>query len=166
APDRSRPLLECEDREAVLKRLAGEREPLYLEAAHLCFDTGSAPAAAAGARRLQELEPHWQPPPRPAQPHPDRTDAETATRTVEVGGPHPYRITIGPHRLDDGTALAAPLRGRQALIISDATVAPLYGDRLETALRAARPDLSLARFVLPAGEAAKTLTGFTAAIDA
>ena len=89
-----------------------------------------------------------------------------ATRTVPVAGERPYAIHIGPGLLDDGQALCAPVRGDQALVISDDTVAPLYADRLETALRRARPGLSVSRFVLPAGEASKTLEGFAAAIDA
>ena len=86
--------------------------------------------------------------------------------TVDVGGAQPYRISIGPSLLDDGAALATPLRGGQALIASDDTVAPLYAARVEAALHAARPELAVARFVLPSGEASKTLEGFAGAIDA
>lgn len=63
ARDRSRPLLAGDDREAVLQRLADEREPLYREAAHLRFDTGSDPARAACTRLARLLEPQWQRPP-------------------------------------------------------------------------------------------------------
>ena len=59
ARDRSRPLLAGDDRERVLRRLAGERGPLYREVAHLRFDTGSEPAKAACARLAGLLEPHW-----------------------------------------------------------------------------------------------------------
>ena len=89
-----------------------------------------------------------------------------STRTVTVAGERPYGIHIGPGLLADGVALAAPVRGGQALIVSDDTVAPLYADRLETALRGARPELSVSRFILPAGEASKTLDEFGRAIDA
>ena len=89
-----------------------------------------------------------------------------STRTVTVAGERPYGIHIGPGLLADGAVLAAPVRGSQALIVSDDTVAPLYADRLEIALRGARPELSVARFILPAGEASKTLDGFARAIDA
>ena len=34
---------------------------------------------------------------------------------IKVGGAAPYTIAIGPGLLADGAALAAPLRGRQAL---------------------------------------------------
>jgi 3-dehydroquinate synthase len=87
-------------------------------------------------------------------------------RHVDVGGATPYRIAIGPGLLDDGAALSAPLRGMHALLVSDANVAPLHAGRVEAALLQARPGLRLARHVLPAGEGAKTLAGFGAAIDA
>ncbi|MDH5823512.1 3-dehydroquinate synthase [Luteimonas sp. RD2P54] len=90
----------------------------------------------------------------------------SAPRWVEVAGAHPYRIGIAPGLLDDGAALAATLCGRQVLVISDDTVAPLYAARVEAALRAAMPGLAVAGFVIPAGEASKTLAWFGRAIDA
>ncbi len=86
--------------------------------------------------------------------------------TVDVGGAAPYRIHIGPGLLDDGALLAAPLRGRHALVVSDSHVAPLYADHVETALRTARPELRIARHVITAGEAEKTLANFGGVIDA
>ena len=85
---------------------------------------------------------------------------------VQVGGAQPYRIAIGPGLLGDADACAATWRGRHALVASDTHVAPLYADALEAALRRARPDARIARFVLPAGEASKTLAQFGACIDA
>ena len=87
-------------------------------------------------------------------------------RRVEVSGALPYAIDIGPGLLADGEVLAAGLRGRHILLATDANVGPLYADRVEGALRTARPDLQIARFVLPAGERHKTLDGFAACIDA
>jgi 3-dehydroquinate synthase len=58
------------------------------------------------------------------------------------------------------------VRGRHALIVSDANVAPLYADRLETALRRAKPSLQVARHVVAAGEAEKTLANFATVIEA
>jgi len=95
-----------------------------------------------------------------------RSEIGVSATTVDVGGAQPYRISIGPGLLGDGAVLAAPLRGGHALIASDDTVAPLYADRVEAALLAARPGLAAARFVLPAGEASKTLDGFGSAIYA
>ncbi len=87
-------------------------------------------------------------------------------RTVEVGGHSPYTITIAPGLLADGQALARHVRGRHVLIVSDSTVAPLYAASVREALRAARPDLAIGTFVLPAGEASKTLEHFGHAIEA
>ncbi len=85
---------------------------------------------------------------------------------IAVGGARPYTISIGPRLLDDGTLLAAAWRGRHALLVSDAHVAPLYADAVHGALAAAKPQARIARFVLPAGESAKTLDNFGACIDA
>ena len=85
---------------------------------------------------------------------------------VDVAGSAPYRIHIGPNLLNDGALLTATLRGRHALIVSDANVAPLYAKRVETALRAAQPELRIARHVIDAGEGEKTLANFGGVIDA
>lgn len=90
----------------------------------------------------------------------------TPMRRVDVGGAHPYAIAIGPRLLDDPRQLSASLRGRHALVVSDENVAPLYAQRVETALGGSRPDARIARFVLPAGESAKDLGHFAACIDA
>ena len=87
-------------------------------------------------------------------------------RSVAVGGEIPYEIRIGDGLLADGDALASHVRGRHALLVSDSTVAPLYLDTVQQALRRARPDLLVGRFVLPAGEASKTLDNFGAAVEA
>jgi len=85
---------------------------------------------------------------------------------VDVGGERPYRIAIGPQLLLDGTALAAHVRGRHVLLVSDDNVAPLYAQRLLHGLQAARPDLRVDTCILPAGESAKTLGYFAEVIDA
>ncbi len=87
-------------------------------------------------------------------------------RTVDVGGTTPYTITIGPGLLDDGDHLAHRIRGNHVLLVSDDNVAPLYAGQVEAALRASRPALSLARFVMPAGEHEKTLARFNESLDA
>ena len=85
---------------------------------------------------------------------------------VEVGGAAPYRIDIAPGLLDDGALLASHLRGRHALVVSDSQVAPLYVQRVQAALAAARPGAKLALHVFDAGEASKTLANFSGVIDA
>jgi shikimate kinase len=60
ANDRKRPLIAGDDREAVLRRLAAERTPLYAEVAHLVFPTGGTdPADETAARLAQALEGRW-----------------------------------------------------------------------------------------------------------
>lgn len=90
----------------------------------------------------------------------------SSPRTVDVGGATPYTIAIGPDLLRDGHRLAAPVRGRHVLIVSDDTVSPLYAPRVRAALVQARPDLQVGELVIPAGEASKTLEHFGAAITA
>lgn len=85
---------------------------------------------------------------------------------VKVSGETAYAIDIGPGLLAQAERIAAHLRGRHALIVSDGNVAPLYADALETALRAAKPKLALARYVLPPGEQEKTLARFGECLDA
>lgn len=79
--------------------------------------------------------------------------------TIEVGGAKPYAIRIGAGLLDAADALLAPLRGRHALVVSDANVAPLYAARVVGALRS-RDGLVVGECVLPAGEEAKRLPQF------
>jgi 3-dehydroquinate synthase len=82
-------------------------------------------------------------------------------RTVEVGGATPYTITIGAGLLDDGAALAAHVRGRHVLLVSDSDVGPLYAARVVAALSAHTDAQSLVHCIA-AGEASKTLDGFAA----
>ena len=80
-------------------------------------------------------------------------------RRIEVGGERPYTIHVGPGLLQDGAALAAQVRGRHALLVSDGNVAPLYAGRVAGALAAHGVARPLQSVVAP-GEAAKSLDGF------
>ena len=171
ARDRTRPLLANGDREQVLRTLASAREPLYREVADLRFDTGGCAPPVAVARLGRLLAQRWQRTacatlPTFAPPLPEPVHMPFPPRTVDVDGAHPYRIHIGPGLLDDGALMAAPLRGAQALVVSDSEVAPRYAARVAEALQRARPGVQVGEFVLPAGEASKTLDGFAGAIDA
>jgi len=81
------------------------------------------------------------------------------TTTIDIAGDRPYAIRIGPGLLGDAGALLAPLRGRHALIVSDAHVGPLYAARVADALRS-RDGLVVGECLLPAGEASKRLPQF------
>jgi 3-dehydroquinate synthase len=90
-------------------------------------------------------------------------------RTVEVAGDAPYAITIGTGLLEPTASnaqhLAHVLRGRHVLIASDSHVAPLYAQRVEALLHATKPNLTVAHWVMPAGEQEKTLARFGECLD-
>lgn len=68
-------------------------------------------------------------------------------------GERSYPIRIGTGLLADAAALRAGIRGRQVLLLSNRTVAPLYADLVEAALS----DLRWQRLELDDGEQFKTL---------
>ena len=59
ARDRTRPLLQRDDREQVLRDLAVARAPLYEEVADVCFDTEGLSSADAAAALAALLESRW-----------------------------------------------------------------------------------------------------------
>ncbi|KAF0119143.1 MAG: 3-dehydroquinate synthase [Rhodospirillaceae bacterium] len=80
--------------------------------------------------------------------------AEEECLTVELG-PRRYDIHIGANVLDRAGALMVPvLRQPRVIVVSDSHVAPLYLNRLHTALAAA--GISAEAIVLPAGEQTKS----------
>ncbi len=74
------------------------------------------------------------------------------TLTVELGE-RSYPIHIGPGLLDDGALLKPHITGRQVMVVSNETVAPLYLARLQASLA----DFDLDAVILPDGEEYKTL---------
>jgi shikimate kinase len=60
ARDRTRPLLEVEDRASVLRTLAEQRAPLYTEVADIAFSTDGMTASEAAAALWHELATRWQ----------------------------------------------------------------------------------------------------------
>ncbi|MFT3898064.1 MAG: 3-dehydroquinate synthase [Thermomonas sp.] len=87
------------------------------------------------------------------------------TTMINVGGDKPYAIRIGAGLLGDADALLAPMRGRHALVVGDANVAPLYAARVVDALRS-RDGIVVGECVLPAGEEAKRLPQFERVLQA
>jgi 3-dehydroquinate synthase len=87
----------------------------------------------------------------------------SALRSLDVQlAQRSYPIYIGPALLADADRWLPLLSGRQALIITDDNVAPLYLQRVRTALQG----IDHACLVLPPGEDEKTLARFAEAIDA
>jgi 3-dehydroquinate synthase len=82
-----------------------------------------------------------------------------SVQEIEVGGAHPYAIRNGPGGLGDGAALAAHVRGRHVLLVSDSQVGPLYAARVVAAL-APHTTAQVVVSCIAAGEASKSLDGF------
>jgi 3-dehydroquinate synthase len=83
--------------------------------------------------------------------------------TVELGE-RAYPIHIGAGLIGRAELFAPHVKGRRAAIVTNATIAPLYADRLEATLAAA--GATCMRIVLPDGEAFKTWQTLNAIFDA
>jgi shikimate kinase len=57
--DKNRPLLQTEDPRAKLEKLYKERDPLYLEVAHIVVDTGGQPVSSIVHHIEQLLDQHY-----------------------------------------------------------------------------------------------------------
>lgn len=148
-----RPLLASPDRRAVLTRMATEREPLYAQVAHVRIDTrGLSPddVVEAVLRHVGA----------------DVAHARVAARLDVASPAGPYPIHVGDGLATSGAELAGAVRGRHALLVTDANVAALHAASVEAAVRKHRPGLVLARHVLPPGESEKTLDRWGEVIDA
>ena len=77
-------------------------------------------------------------------------------------GERSYPIVIASGLLADGFDLAGYLAGRDCLIVSNETVAPLYAARVEALLHGR----AVHRIDLPDGEAHKNMASFSAVLDA
>ncbi|HYD08145.1 MAG TPA: 3-dehydroquinate synthase [Reyranella sp.] len=80
------------------------------------------------------------------------------TVSVNLAG-RSYDIVIGPALIDRVGELSAPvLPGRRVIVVTDDTVAPLYGARVYESFKKAGIAATLA--VMPAGEGSKTFESF------
>jgi 3-dehydroquinate synthase len=82
--------------------------------------------------------------------------------TLDVDlGERSYPIHIGPGLIGDPGLYRSGIAGRQVMVVTNETVAPLYLDRVEAALRGFR----VARVVLPDGEEYKNLEVWNRIMD-
>ncbi|CAM3389342.1 3-dehydroquinate synthase [Halomonas lysinitropha] len=92
------------------------------------------------------------------------SDSSKGPCTLEVAlGSRSYPIHIGPGLLGDPQWLSPYLTGRQVMVVTNETVAPLYLSRLRQGLG---DDLEVRELVLPDGEATKTLASVERIWDA
>lgn len=86
------------------------------------------------------------------------------TLTVDLGD-RSYPIYIGTGVLDRAELYTPHIKGRQVLIVTNDTVAPLYLQRVKTALQQT-PGLQVDEVILPDGEAFKNLETLNLIYDA
>jgi len=85
-------------------------------------------------------------------------------QTVMVHASRPYPVHIGAGLLDRCGALAADLTApRRCLVVSDSTVAPLYGQQALDALE--RVGFAASLWTFPAGEQSKNLATYGALLE-
>ncbi|GHC24130.1 3-dehydroquinate synthase [Aidingimonas halophila] len=84
------------------------------------------------------------------------------TLTVELGE-RSYPIHVGPGLLGDSRWIQPYLAGRQVMVVTNETIAPLYLDRFKQGLPS---DLDVREVVLPDGEHTKTLESVACIWDA
>ena len=158
--DTHRPLLQVADPLRRLRELYRERDPLYRQVAHYVIETGRPSVPALVNMVLMQLElaglvdpqrvpspidaarpaPPADPPPSPAfgpAVHSPAMTTSASSRALVVPvdtGHQRYDILIGSGLLDAAETWQGLPRAAMALIVSNATVAPLYAARLQRAL--------------------------------
>ena len=90
------------------------------------------------------------------------THASLRQRLDVALGPRSYPIYIGEGLIDDPTYLRPHIQGRQVMVVSNETVAPLYLDRLLTSLQG----YDCVTHLLPDGERFKDLMHWQTILDA
>jgi len=142
-----RPLLQGGDPGEILHRLAARRGPVYAEADIIvdCIDESQ----DATTRRVLRAIAAYQPP--------RRLPVALAT-----GG---YEVVVGERLLARAGALLAPvLPQRRVVVVSDATVTPLYLPALRAGLETG--GFCVESLTVPAGETAKTLARYALLVEA
>ncbi len=141
-----RPLLADGDPAEILTRLQAERAPLYAEA-EIIVDCADETLEATTRRVLTAIAGYRSP---------RRLRVPLATQ--------PYDIVVGEGLIDRAGALLAPiLPQKRAVIISDATVAPLYLARLEASLAATA--IACESLIVAAGEDSKSIDSYARLVD-
>lgn len=163
AHDKNRPLLQTADPRKKLEELMAQREPLYLEMAHLVVDTGRPNVQSMVQNIINQLDalacqaaPNCATRAQPAM-------IEKILLNVDLDE-RSYPIAIGPSLLDDAGLLAKYVNGKKVAIVSNETVAPLYMERVRAPLAAAGKEVI--EVVLPDGEEHKHWESLMKVFDA
>jgi shikimate kinase/3-dehydroquinate synthase len=141
-----RPLLNGGDPADILQRLMAVRHPIYAEA-DVIVDCGDENPEITTSHVLDALL-DWQPP----------------RRLTVALGPAGYDVVVGDNLLARAGALLAPvLPQKRAVVVTDATVAPLHLPALLAGLDAT--GFAVQQIVVPAGETAKRMEVFADLTD-
>ncbi len=143
----NRPLLRDGDPAEILGALMEKRHPTYAEA-DLVVDCGDEPPDHTTAKVLEALD-RWRPP--------RRLSIALSSST--------YDVVVGEGVLARAGALLAPvLPQKRAVVVTDETVAALHLQTLLAGL--AETAVQTQHIVVPAGEASKSVDGFTRLVGA
>jgi shikimate kinase / 3-dehydroquinate synthase len=127
--DKNRPLLQTEDIQAKLTELLAQRDSLYREAAHLVVDSGKQGVRSLVNKLMRKLA---------ALIHPQNTNKDNMqTITVNLtpsSKQRSYPIHIGNGILEKVDLVLPYLPQKKVAIVSNTTVAPLYLDKVRSAL--------------------------------
>nr|WP_260117387.1 bifunctional shikimate kinase/3-dehydroquinate synthase AroKB [Pseudoduganella rivuli] len=164
AHDKNRPLLQTADPRKKLEELMAQREPLYEELAHLVVDTGRPNVQSMVHMILNQLDARAcdAAPNCLTEAQPSMTDQTTILLNVDLGE-RSYPISIGPSLLDDGALLARHTAGSKVAIVTNTTVAPLYLDKVKSALQA--NGKQVLDIILPDGEEHKNWSSLMQVFD-
>ncbi len=151
--DRQRPLLQGPDRRQKLEHMAELRNPLYAETADLRISASGNESSAVTARHVgSQIARSW-----------NNLETETPMIELEVAlGERSYPIHIGKDILQDSATWRAAIGGRQVLVVSNSTVAPLYLQRIVAGL----DGLDHCTVILEDGEQYKTFDNVARVLDA
>jgi shikimate kinase/3-dehydroquinate synthase len=163
--DKNRPLLQTADPRAKLEELLGQREPLYLDMAHLVVDTGRPNVQSMVQIILNQLDAlACQAAPNcTTQAQPSMNAQTNILLNVELGE-RSYPISIGPAVLDDPALLPRHVGGSKVAIVTNTTIAPLYLERVQAPLVAAGKEVITV--VLEDGEEYKNWASLMQIFDA
>lgn len=160
--DKSRPLLQTENRRQKIEELARQREKFYSEVADIIIDTGRPNVHAMVQTIMNQLanpdrkkNSFDRQKKRPLNRN-DKNNMNTSTNSAHLKvdlGERSYPIEIGTGLLKDVKLLSRTIKGKRLAIITNDVVAPLYLDKLTASLKEAGKEVI--SIVLPDGEQEK-----------
>ena len=169
--DKSRPLLQTENRKEKLEELARQRDPLYREVADIIVDTGrpnvhamvqSIMAQLANYQKGQTARKQKKQPANRTKKV--QTIMKNSDTHLEVDlGERSYPIEIGADLLTDTALLGRLISGKRIVIITNTVVAPLYLETLTRSLETAGKTVQ--SLVFPDGEKEKNWTSLMKIFD-